>query len=313
VYCDGPPAAGADGGALRVARAGRQAFAGSSAAALDPMLGVYLSDMAAPYGLALRDDLLREGRGQSYGEMAGVLLARTVPPGEPVDLLVLALAVHDVIPGRSTAAHLSSLCPGEPMAFAVCDQGVAAPFTALQLIREYARTPPCRRGVLVVAEQDTVHYELAGPGPVPDRSAAVVLCCDQEGPGGLHTVRQHPGTSPDQAGDVLARELTALAAGRGDVTLIAGPGLTQPGGEAGLASLRAALPAGSQLVIAPVGQPVTGVWWELAGGLPEWTAQGRRVLLADYEPALRYLCVSAIDLVPGPAAAAPRRTAAHVP
>src|ERR1017187_1651243 len=108
MYRAGPPSAdGSHGEPLRVAVAGRQVFEGSSDAALDPMLRVYLSDMVRPYGLALRDDLLDQGRGQSYGEMAGALLARTVPPGQPVDLIVLAFAVHDVIPGRSAAAHLS--------------------------------------------------------------------------------------------------------------------------------------------------------------------------------------------------------------
>jgi hypothetical protein len=315
VYRAAPPgAAGAGDGPLRVARAGRQAFGpGSSAAALDPHLRVYLSDMAAPYGLALREDLLAEGAGQSYGDMAGSLLARLVPADQPVDLLILAFAVHDVVPGRSAAAYLSSLCPGAPMAFAVCDQGAAAPFTGLQLIREYTRTAQCRRAVLAVVEQDTLPYEVADPAVLPTRSAAVLLLCDQDGTGGLQEVRQYPGTSPAQAGALLARELTALAGGRDDVTLIAGSALAPPAGSAGAAPLRAALPAGSEVVFGPAGQPVTGVWWELAGGLPGWATRGRRVLLAEYEAALRYLCVSVIDISPEPAAAAPRPAAQHVP
>src|SRR3981081_4117627 len=93
------------GGSLGLGGAGRQVFEGSSAAALDPALRVYLTDMVRPYGLALRDELLDQGSGHSYGEMAGALLARTVPAGQPVDLIVLAYSVSDVVPGRATAAH----------------------------------------------------------------------------------------------------------------------------------------------------------------------------------------------------------------
>jgi hypothetical protein len=323
MYRAGSPSAGSADGShgepLRVARAQRRVFEGSSESALDPMLRAYLSDLVAPYGLALRDDLLDQGAGQSYGEMAGALLEQTVLPGQPVDLLVLAFAVHDVIPGRSTAAHLSHLCPGTPMAFAVCDQGSAAPYTGLRLIREYTRTPGCRRALLVVVEQATLHYEHA-LASVPTQNAAVMLACGPAGYARLDTVRQHAGVSPAQAASLLVAELTALAAGHDDVTLIVGRGLASLGRDAGppgpLTDGRELLPRGSpavdHVVLAPAGQPTTGVWWELAGGLPGWTAQGRRVLLADFEPDLRYLSVSAIDVEPAPAGAASRPTAQRV-
>lgn len=318
MYSAGPPRpAKADSKPLRVSRAGRRVFEGTSDSALDPMLRVYLSDMVRPYGLALREDLLDRGSGHSYGEMAGALLRETTQAGKPVDLIVLAFAIHDMVPGRSTAAHLSHLCPGSPMAFAVCDQGAAAPFTGLRLIREYARTDSCRLALLVVAEQATLPYDAAAPAAIPARHAAVTLLCGESGPGRLGTVRQHADVAPEPAADLLARELAALSAGRGDVTLVAGNGLRCPAGAAvpsgsGVPA-RAVLPvdtsAVDQVLIAPPGQPCTGVWWELAGGLPGWAAEGRRVLLADYDPMLRYLCVSAIDVEVSPAAAAPRLTA----
>ena len=49
-------------------------------------------------------------------------------------------------------------------------------------------------------------------------------------------------------------------------------------------------------VLAPAGQPYTGPWWELAGGLDGWRERGRLVLLAEYEQALGYLSVSAMAL-----------------
>jgi hypothetical protein len=78
-----------------------------------------------------------------------------------------------------------------------------------------------------------------------------------------------------------------------DLACLAGLGAGSPHGEA----LRAIV---GPVRVAPAGQPSTGVWWELAGGLPTWTAEGRRVLLAEYDPALGYLCLSAIDAGAGP-------------
>ena len=276
------------------------------------MLRVYLSDMVRPYGLALRDDLLDKGAGQSYGEMTGALLADTVPADQPVDLIVVAFAIHDVIPGRSTANHLSYLCPGRPQAFAICDQGAAAPFTGLRLLREYTRTGTCERALLVVVEQATLHYTATAAAAVPDRNAAVVLAFGPGGPGCVAAVREHTDVAAQQVGDLLAGELAALSTGGADVTLVAGNGLTRAlnaAGPPGTPPRSAGVPPAVRLLAAPAGQPCTGVWWELAGRLPGWREQGQRVLLADYDPALGYLCVSAVDVEAGPAATPPQQAA----
>lgn len=290
MYCAGPPDdardPGVDGGSLRIRAAGRRSFAGSSAAALDPALREYLSDLVRPYGMTLDQDLLDQGSGHSYGEMAAALISETIPADQPVDLIVLAFSIHDVVPGRSTAAYLSHLRPDRPMAFAVCDQGAATPFTALRLISAYAQTGSCQRALLVTVEQTALHYDLAAPAAVPARHAAVTLLLGGSGSGRVQTVRLQAGLSPERCGPALASELAALSAGHADVTLIAGNGLS------GLVDTAAV----SQLRLAPAGQPCTGVWWELAGGLAGWAAQGRRVLLADYDPALEYLGVAAIDV-----------------
>ncbi|HEY2574823.1 MAG TPA: hypothetical protein VGI74_00800 [Streptosporangiaceae bacterium] len=271
----GPPG---DGGAVAgpppvcISRAERAVFDASSAAALDPGLRVYLTDLVRPSGLALREDLLASGAGQSYGEMAEVLIGATVPADQPVDLLMLAYAVPDVSPERATATYLSHCCPGQPMAFGICDQGSVAAFTGLRLAAEYS---DCRRVLLLVAEQAAIHYD-PGDGPVPERHAAVALLCDPAGPARVETVREHAGVAPSQ----IAALLADLAA---DV-LVVGASLVQhiAGGTA-------------EVHVAPAGQPCTGVWWELAGGLAGWMAAGRRVVVADYDPALRYLAVATLS------------------
>jgi len=312
MYSAGPPAeAGAAGSwdePLRVGRAERRVFDGTSDAALHPDLRGFLADLIRPYGLALRDDLLAAGRGHSYGEMGEVMVDAAVPMDQPVDLLVLAFAVPDVWPERATASYLSHICPGEPIAFAICDQGAAAAFTGLRLVREYARTDGCRRALLLIVEQAALHYHPAVPVAPVARHAAVALLCDDAGPARLETVRQHTGVAPAGAPALLTAELASLSAGRTDVTLIVGHDLACLAGYGAGSSPGDARPAiVDQVRVAPAGQPFTGVWWELAGGLPTWTAEGRLLLLAEYDPALRYLCLSAID-----AGASPPRSRPHV-
>jgi 4-hydroxymandelate oxidase len=272
----------------RISGAWRRAFDGDSAAASEPAFGIYVADLARPYGLPLRDDLIKAGRGQSYGEMAGDLLAEKLSPDEPIDLLVLAFAVSDVVPERATASHLSYRCPGSPLAFAVCDQGSAAPFTGLRLIREYFRAGSCERAMLVTAEQSVLHYQLGTPAPVPATHAVVALLCDRSGAGRPAAVRQHANVAPGRVASLLAGELTGTGAGHGEVTLVAGTALAEIAGAALTGT-------GVRLLIAPEGQPCTGVWWDAAGRLATSPGPGR-LLLADYDPLLGNLSICAIGV-----------------
>jgi hypothetical protein len=249
----------------------RRLFDGSARFTGDPghraELHTYLGDLLRPYGLGLTG----VPGGQSYGEMAEVLIGDLVTADRPVDLLVLAFAVPDVRPGRATATYLSHVCPGNPLAFAVCDQGSAAAFTGLRLAGEYLRTGGCRRALLLVVEQAGLPYQPVAPAPVPDRHAGVALLLEGTGPP-VEVLRQHPNVAPHQVGVRLSAELATLDPA---ATTVLGPEL------AGF--------AGGSARVAPAGQPHTGVWWELAG-LGE--AAGP-VVLADYDRALGHLCVLA--------------------
>jgi hypothetical protein len=84
------------------------------------------------------------------------------------------------------------------------------------------------------------------------------------------------------------------------VTVIAGAQLAQK-------ALSAARPVGAEAIVAPAGQPCTGVWWEVAGRLAGWAeCGGRRVLVADYDPLPGNLCLAVID-VAGPSAEGPMK------
>ena len=187
--------------------------------------------------------------------------------------------MHDVRPGRPVATYLSSVCPGQPNGFAICEQGPLAPFTALRLIESYAATGTAGRGLLIVAEQSVLHYPPAADVRLPERHAAVVLLFDTGGPGRLTAVRQHAGLS--RVDVQLAADVAELAAGRADVTLVPGDGL------AGVP-----LPEGVRVRRGPAGQPHTAPWWTLADpgtGL---------LLLADTDGG--ELALAALDFTPDP-------------
>ncbi|GHJ47724.1 hypothetical protein Cs7R123_50660 [Catellatospora sp. TT07R-123] len=261
------------GGGLALSRVRRQAF--GAAPPLPPehlaALAVFTADLVAPYGLAATD----AGPGHTYGEMAAELIAAAVGGHEPVNLLVLAFAVPDLRPGRATATYLSHVCPGGPLAFAVCDQGTAAAFTGLRLARDYLGGGGCDRALVLVVEQAAVPYPVGPSAAVPDGPAAVALLCERTGPTRLRSLAQHPDVGPGQAAELLAEQVAAAGDG---VRVVLGAGLAAAAGGLTPLPVRAAGP----------GRPHTGAWWELAA-----EPDAGQVLVADYDPLLRYLSVAA--------------------
>jgi hypothetical protein len=301
VYCAGPASQGSGAPRLGLSLGGRQVFNEASSGARDRLLGCYLTDMLAQYGLVLRDDVDIQSSGYFYGEMAtSVIPAVLALDGgqRPVDLLIFAFAIADLAPGRSTATYLAHLCPGEPLAFTICDQGIAAPYTALRLLGAYSGSAGCRRALLMVAEQATAFYDLPAPAAMPTTNAAVLLVFDADGHSSLGPIRQVRGVGPAAAYDVVSAAVTELAHRPDDVTLITGNGLDSCGPPPPLA-------CGKHLA-APPGQPCTGAWWELIGGLGSSVTAGRRVLIADYDATLQYVCIAAIDVAARPAPLAVR-------
>ncbi|MEV0134822.1 2-hydroxy-acid oxidase [Dactylosporangium sp. NPDC050688] len=229
-------------------------------------LSTYLTDLLTPHGLALAPGALDPVRGQSYGEMAVELL-----PSSPVDLLVLAYDVPDISPGRAVSTYLTHVCPGEPMSFAVSDQGRAAAFTALSLMRTYAATHP--RALLIAVEQADLPYDPGVPVTLPAAHAGVALHLDASAAAALTSVIVTP--DADATLDATLDALDGLDA----ATVVLGGGLAAFADDA----------KADRVVLADPAQPMTGVWASLAG-LDLATAG--RIAVADHDPALRYLCVA---------------------
>ena len=280
---------------LYLVRAARSTFAGPAEFLTDPQnrarVGEYLSDMARPYGLGVPSELFRgpvsPALGHSYGEMAQEVIEQVTSADEPVDLLALAFSVHDLRPGRQTAAYLSHVTAGAPMAFAICDQGSAAAFTGLRIAREYAASAGVGRALLIVVEQAALPYDCPAPLPSQHRAVAMLYSGTPNGPTPqprVAAVHQHPGVAPGDVAGLAAADLKELAAGHVDVGLVLG---------AALAALWTERAAGRVRVMPP-GQPSTGVWWGLIDELTAASSSGRPDLLvaADYDPDLRCLCLT---------------------
>jgi hypothetical protein len=244
-------------------RAVSRRYSSPAALATDPdhtaRLSAYLTDLVGQYGMSLSPSALDPVRGQSYGEMAVELL-----PDSPVDLLVLAYDVPDISPGRAVSTYLTHVCPGEPMSFAVSDQGRAAAFTALSLMRIYAATHP--RALLIAVEQADLPYDPGVPVSLPAAHAGIALHLDATTAAACASVT----VTPDS--EAVLDNLDAS-------TVVLG---------GGLAALADDVKA-DRVVLADPAQPMTGVWESLAA-LDLDTAG--RIAVADYDPALRYLCVA---------------------
>ncbi|MEV0001865.1 2-hydroxy-acid oxidase [Micromonospora sp. NPDC050980] len=230
--------------------------------------------------------------------MAAELIRALVPDDDPVDLLVLAFAVHDALPGRATATYLSHVCPGTPTSFALCDQGSAAAFTGLRVVSAAAY----HRALLIVVEQSVLPYD---PGvAVPQRHRAVALLLGGGPADGarLTAVRQHADVGPDDVAGRAAAELNALGAGGPDVAVVLGAGLAAiPGVDVGAGVGRAAhrpQAGGGTVTVVPPGQPATGVWWTLLDRIGTDPDRPEEVLVADYDPDLRYLCLVTVTRSP---------------
>ncbi|GAA1242122.1 hypothetical protein GCM10009665_36140 [Kitasatospora nipponensis] len=264
---------------LRVTRAVCAGFEGRSEASLHPDLRTFVGDLVRPYGLPLREDLLSEGVGHDYGQMAEGLLGRALPAGEPADLLILAFSSPDVRPGAPAALHLSRHCPGQPTAFAVCDQGSAAAFTAFRIAAAHHRTGGCRRAVIVLAEQSALHYQPAEPVGLPQEHRAVVLVCEESAGEGLRVRQQAQADGSQALRSALADHRQR---GRGARLLLA----ADLAGAARMADRTADLDAhgGPEAVeSARPGQPFTGVWTLLADRLARRPEAGGPLLVADHD------------------------------
>ncbi|QUI33088.1 hypothetical protein H9W91_21180 [Streptomyces alfalfae] len=143
----------------------------------------FLQEAADPYGVEFRRDLFAASGRRTSVELADAALRGLGPldGDEAPEVVVVAYATPDFEHGELVAAYLKYHLPGEPLAFAVSDQGVLAPFTALRVGVEYARRGGLRRVLLVVVDQSSQPYEMPSSGRdavAEDSAVALLLAWD---------------------------------------------------------------------------------------------------------------------------------------
>ncbi|KDN81462.1 hypothetical protein [Kitasatospora cheerisanensis] len=256
---------------LRLTAAHALDLAGNSPLAADPDLRTFTADLVRRYGLPLDEDALTGARGQSYTALGELVVRQLVDPGRPVDLLVLVYASPDVRPGQAVATQLSGVCPGEPLSFAVCDEGVAGTFSALAVADAYARTGGARRALLIVVEQAHLHHRPHRAARLPDRHSAAALLWETESGGRpLQLLRSANDVRSGHVMGALHELCAELPAG---ALLVLGPGLVEEAAPGGVESRRAR-----------TGSPYTGGWAALGEALADPGLAGRPLALADREP-----------------------------
>jgi hypothetical protein len=232
----------------------------------------YFTDLLSTYGLLLHDDGFAAGR-LSFTDLVAGLVPDLGEYADRFDLAVMASLTSDSEPGWPMC-YLNLAVPKPGLAFAVADQGVLAPFTAMNLVVAWARRDGIERALVFVLDQTTVlHTE-----PIADRLRAT------EDSGVVLVLNAASGTAGDAAID--APEPVPATPDRvprlwAEIVSRTGVGAIVTGRS--LADLVLDSLDGTETVIAPEGRPCSGPWSALAQRLPRWKAEGKRVIIADYD------------------------------
>ncbi|MDG4766907.1 hypothetical protein O7632_22805 [Solwaraspora sp. WMMD406] len=270
-----------------------------------------IRDLAAAYGVPFPAQRYATDRRTTFTEMVADLVDELTEPDDPVGLVVLAHAVPDAETGWP-ACYLATALPADPMAFAVADQGVVTPFTALRIAAAQVRARNLTRAVVLILDQTVLLRDPAAdadpPTPTENRVVALTFgrpgAVDRPGTGGVGgrdvvgrlSVELTPAVTPPRA-DELLPELIAAAGIGADHRLVLGGGLADHVAAAAAGTGTAATTAAAAATVAPAGLPGTGTWATLASQLDtSATAGARAVTIVDYDSRLSILARSTIDL-----------------
>jgi hypothetical protein len=238
----------------------------------DAVLDTYQREMLEPFGVKVDEELLRRSPNIGFPELAtDVLAALPQPPADP-DLLILTYGLPDMYPLKSTTSHLNHLLGGRSRSFAVCEQGLHAPFTALKIGEAFARSGRCSSLALFVCEQTTLPYHdpLVHDTPLTDSAA---LLCFGTGTGGGWRFRGSRTLGPGQP---LHPSVAALLGepAAGSALVVAGPWVDREDLAAVAAPVHHVAPGGY----------CTSVWIDLARHHETWADVHDTLVLCDTDP-----------------------------
>ncbi|WP_433275990.1 hypothetical protein ACQPZA_32965 [Pseudonocardia xinjiangensis] len=278
-----PPVAGTP--TLRLARIERRLFGRGEPYSAEFVS--YFADLAGQFEKPFHEEYFTAAAPNSFTDMVTAILPTAAQPGEAFDLALIAHSTPDSRPTRP-ACYLSDVLAGNPLSFALSEQGVTAPFTAIRIAGEYARDAAFRRAMVISLDQSFLWNGAEDRLPegtrMPGRDSAVAVVLAPDGALGPMAVRNVADVAAGDVRRLAAEQLRGLAASGTPMTTIAGIGVDPE------------LAEDFPIRWAPADLPCTGVWSELAGGLEQWTGTGQRVVLVDYDPVLRYLSICTVDV-----------------
>ncbi|MFJ9637356.1 hypothetical protein [Streptomyces sp. NPDC101178] len=224
----------------------------------------YFRDLLTPFGEKPDEELLSRGPHVHHRDLVDLLVADEAVGRSRPELAIVAHALPDVVPFTAVAPHLTERLGGRAVNFAIGQQGLAAPFTALRIASAYHRSGRAAEVVIAVLEQTTLPTPFPLPREVPLTDSAAALVLGSAGGEGLGFVRAHAAGS---AAAALGRE-----PGEDGTLLVLGPWVTED------------VPAhGAVHRVAPGGY-CTSLWLELADHWQEWRRAYRRIVLCDTDP-----------------------------
>ena len=229
----------------------------------------YFRDLLAPFGEKPDEELLGRGSHVHHRDLADLLTADDGVGRSRPELLIVTHALPDVVPFTAVAPYLTDRLGGRATNFAIGQQGLAAPFTALRIASAYHSAGRAAEVVLAVLEQTTLPtaFPLVQETPLVDSAAALVLGASTGA--GLRFVRTH---SAGSAVAVLGEGALGPEVAQDGTLLVLGPWVTEDA------------PAGTAVHRVAPGSYCTSLWLELADHWQEWQQAYRRVVLCDTDP-----------------------------
>ncbi|MEU6746391.1 hypothetical protein ABZ914_09225 [Spirillospora sp. NPDC046719] len=238
---------------------------------LTPAGREYFGDLVEPFGAKVDEDLLqRPGGHVSYTDLVERLVGEAPETAMDPDLVLLAYGLPDLSPAVSVAPYLNHLTGGRAIGFAVTEQGLGAPFTALRTAAAFARVGRCERFVLAAVEQARVPSRDPVVHDQRLHGSGVLLVFDvSPGPGVVEAV-----PAPVEPGGLWDK--VAEAAGtEGRTLVVVGPWASR---------LEEPLEVAADVHPVGPGHYCTSVWLALAEHGARWTAEYDRLVLCDRDP-----------------------------
>jgi hypothetical protein len=223
-----------------------------------------------PYGMKFEPEWASKGRNFTFLALAEQILYSLHDPLPEPDLIIVAYALPDPHSLKKTlSSHLNNVLGGGSISFAISEQGLAAPFTALRVADSFARSGRCRSAALFILEQATFPYKVPFAQDAGLVDSGVLMLLGKAGSWDMTAVRSAgPHTE--------LPELIRVPAGQPahDVLVVAGPWIDLGRVEA----------AGPKIHRAPPGSYCTSVWLELARHYQDWTRDYTTIVLCDTDP-----------------------------